>query len=99
MEELEKKIHSMLELLAIQRFNKHTKKVQTLCISFYVKDDEEQASGGEEEQDELENQDGQTKEDPPAGESTNVLLSQECKTKDLPRNVDPPFLFLFVLDH
>ena len=83
MEELEKKIHSMLELLAIQRFNKHTKKVQTLCISFYTKDDEEQASGGEEEQDERENQDGQTKEDPLAGESTDVLLSQECKTKDL----------------
>ena len=99
MEELEKKIHSMLELLAIQRYNKHTKKVQTLCISFYAKDDEEQAGGGEEEKDELEDQDGRTKEDLPAGKSTNVLLNQECKTKDQPRNADPPFLLLFVLDH
>ena len=94
MEELEKKIHSMLELLAIQRFNKHTKKVQTLCLPFYAKDDEEQTSRGEEEQDDLENQDGQNKEDTPAGESANVLLSQEWKTKGLPRNEVPPFFYI-----
>ena len=99
MEELEKTIHSMLELLAIPRVDKHTKKMQTLCISFHAKDDEEQAGGGEEEKDELEDQDGRTKEDLPAGKSTNALLNQECKTKDQPRNADPPFLLLFVLDH
>ena len=99
MEEFEKKIHCMLELLAIPRFDELTKKVQTLRISIYAKEDEEQAGGGEEEQDELEDQDSQTKEDLPAGESANLLLNQECKTKDQPRNADPPFLLLFVLDH
>ena len=81
MEEFEKKIHSMLELLEIQRFNKHTKKVSTLRLPFYAKDDEEQASRSEEEQGDFENQEGQNKEDSPAGESANVLLSQEWKTK------------------
>ena len=93
MEELEKKIHSMLELLAIQRYNKHTKKVQTLCLLFYAKDDEEQASRGEEEQGDLENQDGQNKEDPPAGKSANLLLSQEWKTQGLPRNEGSPSFY------
>ena len=52
-----------------------------LCLPVYAKDDEEQASRSEEEQVDFENQDGQNKEDPPAGESANVLLSQEWKTK------------------
>ena len=94
MEELEKKTHSMLELLAIQRYNKNTKKVQTLCLPVHAKDDEEQASRSEEEQGDFENQEGQNKEDPPAGESANVLLSQEWKTQGLPRNEGPPFFYI-----
>ena len=45
-----------------------------LCLLFYAKDDEEQASRCEEEQDNLENQDRQSKEDPLAGTSANSLL-------------------------
>ena len=99
MEELEKTIHNMLELLAISRVDKHSQKMQTMCIPFYAKEDEEQACRGEEEKYLLEDQDGQTKEDLPAGKSTNVLLNHECDTKDQPRNADSPFLLLFVLDH
>ena len=60
MEDLEKKIHCMLELLEIPRFDKNTKKMQTLRISIHAKEDEEQAGRGEEEQDVPEDQDGQT---------------------------------------
>ena len=60
MEKLEKKIHSVLELLAIQGFNKHTKEVQMLRLLLYAKEDEEQAGRGEEEQDVPEDRDGQT---------------------------------------
>ena len=70
-----------------------------MCIPFYAKEDEEQACRGEEEKYLLEDQDGQTKGDLPAGKSTNVLLNQECKTIDQPGNADLPLLLLFVLDH